>query len=177
MCGTTTHLAKGTLRPLLDTPAHGAVEASSLPSTTQSYRRLIPRQRRRMTSPLRHLPMSERAAVRSQIRRASKLPRYPQWPCHGDNVCGRAQRDTFSGTMSSRPGRELSRSPSLEPSHRPKSLQRPLETSTNRAPVGRHPLENRSTKLWVACINRYPAVLTMDTLFSCRAKIQVFASA
>lgn len=30
-----------------------------------------------MTSPLQHLPMSEQPAVRSQIKGASKLPRYP----------------------------------------------------------------------------------------------------
>jgi hypothetical protein len=95
VCGSTTPLAKGTLRPLLDTPAYGAVEASSLPSTIQSYRRLIPHQRRRMTSPLRHLPMSERAAVRSQTRRASKLPRYP----HG-HVMETLSVDALSGTPS-----------------------------------------------------------------------------
>ena len=72
-------LPKGPLRPLLDTPAHGAVEASSLPSTIQSYRRLIPHQRRRTTSPLRHLPMSERAAVRSQIRGSLQAPPIPPW--------------------------------------------------------------------------------------------------
>jgi len=55
-----------------------------------------------MTSPLRHLPMSERAAVRSQIRRASKLPRYP----HGhvmetlsvDASAGHLQWDDFIET-------------------------------------------------------------------------------
>jgi hypothetical protein len=30
-----------------------------------------------MTSPLQHLPMSDQPAVRSQIKGASKLPRYP----------------------------------------------------------------------------------------------------
>lgn len=42
-----------------------------------------------MTSPLQHLPMSEQPAVRSQIKEASKLPRYP----HGHVM----------ETMSSRP--------------------------------------------------------------------------
>jgi hypothetical protein len=76
-CTTTPTLPKGLLRPLLDTPSLGAGQVLNLPSTTQSYRRLIPRQKRRMTSPLQHLPMSEQPAVRPQIKRASKLPRYP----------------------------------------------------------------------------------------------------
>ena len=42
-----------------------------------------------MTSPLQHLPMSEHPAVRSQIKGASTLPRYP----HGHVM----------ETMSSRP--------------------------------------------------------------------------
>ena len=78
MCVVVPHLLpKGLLRPLLDTPSLGADQVLNLPSTIQSYRRLIPRQRRRMTSPLQHLPMSEQPAVRSQIKEASKLPRYP----------------------------------------------------------------------------------------------------
>ncbi len=76
-CTTTPTLPKGLLRPLLDTPSLGSGQVLNLPRTIQSYRRLIPRQRRRMTSPLQHLPMSEQPAVPSQIKGASKLPRYP----------------------------------------------------------------------------------------------------
>jgi len=50
-----------------------------------------------MTSPLPHLPLSERAAVRSQIRRASKLPRYPL--SHGMETLS---VDALSGTISLR---------------------------------------------------------------------------
>ena len=39
-----------------------------------------------MTSPLRHLPMSEQPAVRSQIRVSLQAPPIPPWPCHGDDV-------------------------------------------------------------------------------------------
>ena len=102
VCGSTTHLAKGAAAPPVGYPRCGASQAFILSSTIQSYRRLILRQRVRMTSPLRHLPMSERAAVRSQIRRASKLPRYP----HGhvmetlsvDASAGHLQWDDFIET-------------------------------------------------------------------------------
>ena len=76
-------------RPWANSPDPSWLAPAAGARVIRPYRRSITRQRWRIPSPLRHHPMPKRAAVRSQIRRASKLPRYP----HGHVM----------ETMSSRP--------------------------------------------------------------------------
>ena len=64
-------------RPWANSPDPSWLVPAAGARVIRPYRRSITRQRWRTPSPLRRHPMPKRAAVRSQIRRASKLPRYP----------------------------------------------------------------------------------------------------